>query len=158
MCFFKWVLIILQFWGLSKIWGWLSCLIMAHVSYGVVAKLLGFPGWLSGKEPACQVRRHRRCGLDPWVRKIFWRRKWQPILVFLPGESRGQRSLTGYSPLGCKELDTTDCTHTHGKAIGWSFSFLRVNRTWGFWFQVARSENRTWDFWFQAGRSEFFVK
>ena len=34
-----------------------------------------------------------RCGFDPWVRKIPWRRKWQPIPVFLPGESHGQRSL-----------------------------------------------------------------
>ena len=35
---------------------------------------------------------------DPWVRKIPWSRKWQPTPVFLPGESRGKRSLTGYSP------------------------------------------------------------
>ena len=34
---------------------------------------------------------------DLWVRKIIWRRKWQPILVFLPGKSHGQRSLAGYS-------------------------------------------------------------
>ena len=32
-------------------------------------------------------------------------RKRQPTLVFLPGESHGQRSLAGYSPRGCKELD-----------------------------------------------------
>ena len=31
-----------------------------------------------------------------------WRRKWQPTPVFLPGKSHGQRSLAGYSPLGCK--------------------------------------------------------
>ena len=34
---------------------------------------------------------------DPWVRKIPWRREWQPTPVFLPGESLGQRRL-GYSP------------------------------------------------------------
>jgi len=28
-------------------------------------------------------------GLDPWVRKIPWRRAWQPNLVFLPGECFG---------------------------------------------------------------------
>ena len=39
----------------------------------------------------------KRCGFDPWVGKIFWRRKWQPTPVFLPGESHGQRSLVGYS-------------------------------------------------------------
>jgi len=37
---------------------------------------------------ACQCRRHRRCGFDPWVGKIPWRRKWQPTPVFLPGESQ----------------------------------------------------------------------
>jgi len=37
-------------------------------------------------------------GLDPWVRKLLWRRTWQPTPVFLPGESHGQRSLAGYSP------------------------------------------------------------
>ena len=41
-------------------------------------------------------------------RKISWRRKWQPNLVFLPGISHGQRSLVGYSPWGHKELDTTE--------------------------------------------------
>ena len=35
---------------------------------------------------------------DPCVRKIPWRRKWQPTPVFLPGKSYGQRSLVGYSP------------------------------------------------------------
>ena len=33
--------------------------------------------------------------------------KWQPTPVLLPGEFHGQRSLAGYSPLDCKELDTT---------------------------------------------------
>ena len=37
-----------------------------------------------------------------------YRRKWQPTPVFLPEESHGQRSLAGYSPWGCKELDTTE--------------------------------------------------
>ena len=45
---------------------------------------------------------------DPWVRKIPWRRTWQPIPVFLPGESHGQRSLEGYSPWGRKESDMTE--------------------------------------------------
>ena len=56
---------------------------------------LGFPGGISDKEPACQCR---RCGFDPWVWKIPWRRVWQPTPKFLPGESREQGSLAGYSP------------------------------------------------------------
>ena len=52
----------------------------------------------------------RRPGLDPWVRKIPWRRKWQLIPVFLPGESLGWRSLAGCSPQGHTELGTTEVT------------------------------------------------
>ena len=47
--------------------------------------------------------------------KIPWRRAWQPTPVFLLGESHAQRSLVGYSPWRCKELDTTEvtaCIHT----------------------------------------------
>jgi len=36
------------------------------------------------------------------------RQKWQPTPVFLPGKLHGQRSLVGYRPWGCKELDTTE--------------------------------------------------
>ena len=54
-----------------------------------------FPGGPSGKEPACQCRRCKRCRFDPWVRKTPWRRAWQPTPVLLPGESHGQRSLVG---------------------------------------------------------------
>ena len=45
-----------------------------------------------------QCRSHKRCRFNPWVWKISRRRKWQPTLVFLPGESHGQRSLLGYGP------------------------------------------------------------
>ena len=38
----------------------------------------------------------RKPEFDPWVQKIPWRRAWQPTLVFLPGESHGQKSLEGY--------------------------------------------------------------
>ena len=69
----------------------------------------GFPRWLSGKESACQCRRHKRHGFDLWMGKIPWRRKWQPIPVFLPEKLHGQRSL---SPGGCKELDMTEWLST----------------------------------------------
>ena len=67
--------------------------------------LNGLPRWLSGKESACQCKRHR---FNLWVRKIPWRRKWQPTPVSLPGKPHGQRSLVGYSPWDQKELDTTE--------------------------------------------------
>ena len=71
---------------------------------------LGFQGYASDKNYACQCRRHKRCGFDPWVRKIPWRREWQTTSVFLPGESQGQRSLVGYGPQGHKELDMAEVT------------------------------------------------
>ena len=52
---------------------------------------------------------------------MHWRRKWQPTLVFSPGESHGQRSLAGYSPWGHKESDITERLHFH---------FLSHTHTW----------------------------
>ena len=57
--------------------------------------LMGLPWWLSDKESACQCRGRE---FDPWVGKIPWRKKWQPIPIFLPGVHHGQRSVVGYSP------------------------------------------------------------
>ena len=70
----------------------------------------GFRGGASGKEPACQCRRCKRNGFNPWVKKVPWKRVWQPTPIFLLGESSGQSSLAGYSPWGCKELDMTEAT------------------------------------------------
>ena len=60
--------------------------------------IFNFPGGSSGKEPPCQCRRGKRHRFDPRVRKILWRRAWQPTPVLLPGESQEQRSQGGYSP------------------------------------------------------------
>ena len=67
---------------------------------------IDFSGGSDGKESI--HLQGRRPGFDPWVRKIPWRREWQPTPVFLPGESHGRRSLVGYSPQGYKESDTTE--------------------------------------------------
>ena len=63
------------------------------------------PWWLSHKEPTCQCRKRE---FHLWVGKIPWRREWLATPVFLPGKSHGQRSLLGYSPWSCKELDTAE--------------------------------------------------
>ena len=78
--------------------------IMYFIFMSLVAYIFGFPWWFSGKEFACQCRRWQ---FDPWVRKIPWRRKWQPTPVFLSGKSQGERSLVGYGPWGCKESEMT---------------------------------------------------
>ena len=78
-----------------------------YFSLGLIDRK-GLPRWLSGKESTCQCRRCRKLVSDPWVRKIPWRKKWQPTPVFLP--EKLQRSLVGYSPWGRKEYVST---HTH---------------------------------------------
>ena len=75
-----------------------------------------------------------RAGFDAWVGKIPWRRKWQPTPVFLPGKSRGWRSLAGYSPWGHKESEITEQLHFHYSVFGYLFDmnqsiFLNVQQT-----------------------------
>ena len=67
--------------------------------YWDVRHVMGFPWWLSGREPTCQYRRHKRWGCDPWVGRIPWSRKWWPTPVFLPGKPQGWRSLAGFCQL-----------------------------------------------------------
>ena len=67
----------------------------------------GLPWWLSGKESACQCKRDR---FNLGVGTIPWRRKWQPIPVFLPAKSHGQRSLWAIVHGVAKELDVTTTT------------------------------------------------
>ena len=66
------------------------------------------------------------------ISKESWRRKWRPTPVFLPGESRGQRNLVGYSPWDCKESDTTSNSvrqHPYKESlfVCLSFSLLKRN-------------------------------
>ena len=75
-----------------------------HLLHSLYCIFWGLPWWLSGKESACQCR---RCGFNPWVGKIPWRRKWQCTPVFLPGKSHVWMNLEGYSPWGLNELDMT---------------------------------------------------
>ena len=76
-------------------------------SFGLMFMIPGLPWWLRGKESTRKCRRCRRPRFDPWVEKIFWRRKWQSTPVFLLGKSCGQRSRVGYSPCGCKVSNKT---------------------------------------------------
>ena len=66
--------------------------------------------WLRWLRACPQFWRHE---FDPWVWKTPWRKKWQPIPVFLPGKSHGWRSRAGCSPQDRKELDMTEWLHFH---------------------------------------------
>ena len=113
-----WVMFLIIFLCLCMVcWG----IILLGINLSVAVKkiisreLWGFPRWCSGKESTCQCKRHKRPGFNLWVRKIPWRREWQPTLVFLLGESCGQRSLVGYTvhEVSKGEIWLSDWAHTH---------------------------------------------
>ena len=80
--------------------GTISC---SHFG-GALSSHGGFPGVSDRTKILLQCRRP---GFDPWVEKI-WRKEWPPTLVFLPGESPGQKSQVGSSPWGRQKSDTTE--------------------------------------------------
>ena len=66
-------------------------------------------------------------GLIPGLGRFPWRRAWQPTPVFLPEESRGQRSLAGCSAWGCRESDRTEAAE---HACTWFDKESRRARKW----------------------------
>ena len=90
----------------------------------------GLPWWLRWLSICLQCGRP---GFSPWVRKISWRKKWQPTPVFLLGKSHGPRNLGGYSPWGRKELDMTEQLHFLSDTLLFIFipciSFLALHPT-----------------------------
>ena len=63
------------------------------------------------KNPPAIADRPNRCGFNPWVGKILWKRAWQPTPVFLSRKSHGQRSLVSHSPHH-EEWDMTEATYS----------------------------------------------
>ena len=66
---------------------------------------LGFPGGSEVKKKKKQLLPMQIPGSIPGLEDP-WRKKWQPMPVFLPGKSHGQRSLVDYSPWVARESDT----------------------------------------------------
>ena len=71
-------------------------------------------GGASDKEPACHCWRCKRCGFNPWVRKISWRRAQPSSPVFLPEESPWTEEPPGYSLTWLKGLSM------HALCVQWS--------------------------------------
>ena len=69
-----------------------------------------FSDGASSKEPIVNASRRKKNWFYPRVGNIPWRWAQQPTLVFLPGESHGQRNLVVYSPYSLKGLDMTEVT------------------------------------------------
>ena len=71
---------------------------------GITTGTQGFPGGSVAKNPLHQCR---RCEFNPEIRKICWRRKWQPTPVFLPGKFQEERSWQATVHGDARESDTT---------------------------------------------------
>ena len=80
------------------------------------------PGWLSGKESACQCRRR---AFYPWVGKIAWRRQWQPIPVSFPGKFHGQRNLGLVHGVSKSQTQLSNWAHIHASLKERPYSFTR---------------------------------
>ena len=79
-----------------------------------ICKIWGFPGGVSSKEPTSKAGHTGGPGSIPGSgRSPGGGNGMQPAPVFLPGESDGQRSVAGYSPYSCKELDTAEKLNRH---------------------------------------------
>ena len=87
------------------------------------------------------------------IKPIVWRRKWQPTLVFWPGESHGRRSLVGYSPRGCKESETTEQLNFHFSFFHSLVGFVRLVH-----FVILVELSTLLRYNFQLTKSWFFFK
>ena len=109
--------------GDSRAWGEGCFLPLKHFwvgnsTWNVTCKCGALGGFLGQPRPASLVAQRvniylqsRRPKFNPWVKKISWRRKWQPTPVLLPGKFHGWRNLVDNSPCGSKELDTIEQLH-----------------------------------------------
>ena len=84
-----------RLWSRSKISG--RCKVFPQLDPGIAEGT-------NSKEPTHQGRRHKRCGFYPWIRKMLWRRAWQPTPVFLPEESHGQEEPGGLQAMGLQRI------------------------------------------------------
>ena len=96
---------------------------------GKVNSEFGLPSWLDDKDSACQCRRRRRNGFNPWAGEIPWSRKWQPTPVFLPGKFHEQGAWRATSPWGRKESDEIE--HVCMQTLNFMLVFQLKHRAGG---------------------------
>ena len=103
-------------------WSCIFCVSLSWQVYSLPLSHLGSPAVRlgadyikSGASQGAQRVKNLPAMLETCLQSLgqedLWRREWQPTPVFFPRESHGQRNLLGYSPWGCKELDTTEWLH-----------------------------------------------
>ena len=76
----------------------------------------GFSGSASGKEHACQCRRHKRQGFNPWIGKIPWRRHDNPLQCSCLENPMDRRAWwsTGHRLAKSRTQPKWISKHTHG--------------------------------------------
>ena len=109
---------------------------LKNLLFNVHTIRIGLPWWLKWQSVCLQCGRP---GVNPWVRKILWRKQWQPIPVLFLGKSHGRRSLVGYSPRGHKKSDTTERLNfklsIRVSQVAWTVKNLpTMQETW-VWYQ-----------------------
>ena len=75
---------------------------------------MGFPGSTSGKEPTCKCRRCKSHRFDPWVGKIPWRRKCNPLQYSCLESPVDRRAWWATVHRVAKESDTPEWLSMHG--------------------------------------------
>ena len=100
-------------------------------SEGTYARIQGFPGGASGKEPACQCRRHKRCGSDPWSGRSPGGGHGDPF-PYSCLENPVDRRAWQATHSRITELDTTKATSMHiymCHTVQWNSSPLYIRVT-----------------------------
>ena len=74
---------------------------LIELAYLVLNRIEGFPGSSAGKESACNAGRP---GFNLWVRKIPWRRAWQPSSILAWRIPMDKEPGGLYSPWGLQRV------------------------------------------------------
>ena len=91
-----------------------SFLVSCFGQQNVIEVILGFPGGSGVKNPPANAGDSGDAGLIPGVKKLPWRRKWQPTPVFLPEESHGQRGSWWAPAMGSPQSWLSNGAHVRG--------------------------------------------
>ena len=75
---------------------------------------MGFPGGSAGKSPAANAG---DVGLIPGLGRFLEKKMAAHFSILQPGKLHGQRSLVGYSPWSCKELNMTWRLNSHNQVV-----------------------------------------
>ena len=112
---------------------------------------LGFPGGAGGQEPACQCRRLKRWGFDPWVGNILLEEGMAPHSSNLAWRSPWTEEPGGLQSMGLQRVGHDWVTNTHTNPA-MSFGSRSLKRWWDFSFYV-HEENGTFHTWEVGGRN-----